>query len=171
MFNDYYINTRETKRNDIYYTEYFVTLKPEVIFRHLECEEKELNVHYIISNANTSIYLDALEISHENAYPKVSYELDAHLIDTKYYENSISHINLDYTKYWVSHTLYNRLAQLLMINDTELKFKDTFGYISRLNLDLDAPWKDTIEVRNYKTKFEDLFSTIVASTEEMKRVS
>lgn len=170
MFKDYYVNIRETKRNDSYYAEYFITLKPEVIFRHGTCN-KQLNINYIISTANTSIYLDALEISHENAYPKVSYELEAHLIDTKYYENELDQMNIDYTNYWVSHTLYNRLAQLLMINDTDLKFKDTFGYISRLNLDLDAPWKDTIEVRNYKTKFEDLFSTIVASTEEMKRIS
>jgi hypothetical protein len=33
---------------------------------------------------------------------------------------------------------------------------------------LDAPWEDSIEVKNYKTKFEDLFSSIVASTEAMQ---
>jgi hypothetical protein len=27
---------------------------------------------------------------------------------------------------------------------------------------LDTPWEDSIEVKNYKTKFEDLFSSIVA---------
>ena len=55
------------------------------------------------------------------------------------------------------------------INDTDLKFKEIQGYISRIELDLDHPWQDKIEVKNYKTKFEDLFSTIVASTEAMKK--
>jgi hypothetical protein len=33
---------------------------------------------------------------------------------------------------------------------------------------LDKFWEDTIEIKNYETKFEDLFSTIVAQTEAMK---
>jgi len=45
---------------------------------------------------------------------------------------------------------------------------NTFGYISKLELDLDFPDKDSIEIKNYKSKFEDLFSTIVASTESIK---
>jgi len=49
-----------------------------------------------------------------------------------------------------------------MINDTSLKFEDVFGYISGIELDLDNVSNDTIEVKNYKSKFEDLFSTIVA---------
>jgi len=49
-----------------------------------------------------------------------------------------------------------------MINDADLKFKNTFGYISEIKLDLEEPWNDSIEVKNYKTKFEDLFSNIVA---------
>jgi len=38
-----------------------------------------------------------------------------------------------------------------------------------MELKLDAPWEDSIEVKNYKNKFEDLFSTIVASSESMKK--
>ena len=38
-------------------------------------------------------------------------------------------------------------------------------------MDLDLPDNDTVEVKNYKTKFEDLFSTIVAQTEAMKKTS
>jgi len=45
------------------------------------------------------------------------------------------------------------------------------GYISQVTLDLDKPWEDQIEVKNYKTKFEDLFSTILASMNEMKKSS
>jgi len=56
-----------------------------------------------------------------------------------------------------------------MINDTKLKFENVFGYVSQLELDLDTPSNDTLEIKNYKTKFEDLFSTIVAQTEALKR--
>jgi len=123
MFEDYYVNTRDTKRGDIDYMEYFITLKPESMLRYCGGGiARKVKVNYIISNANTTIYLDALEVSHENAYPKVSYDITTNLLNPA-----------------VSHTLYSRLAQLLMINDTELKFENTFGYISHMELDLDAP--------------------------------
>jgi len=34
-------------------------------------------------------------------------------------------------------------------------------------MNLDRPWEDSIEIKNYKTKFEDLFSNIVAQTNAM----
>jgi len=40
-----------------------------------------------------------------------------------------------------------------------------------VTLKLDKPWEDTIEIKNYETKFEDLFTTIVAQTEAMKKSS
>jgi hypothetical protein len=49
-----------------------------------------------------------------------------------------------------------------MVNDSQLKFRDAFGYISSVTLNLDKVTDDSIEVKNYKTKFEDLFSNIVA---------
>jgi hypothetical protein len=58
-----------------------------------------------------------------------------------------------------------------MINDVELKFENTFGYISEIELDLDNVSEDTVTVQNYKTKFEDLFSNIIAQTEEMKHAA
>jgi len=29
-------------------------------------------------------------------------------------------------------------------------------------MNLDHPWEDSVEIKNYETKFEDLFTTIVA---------
>jgi hypothetical protein len=60
------------------------------------------------------------------------------------------------------HTSYNNLRRIVYINDVDLRFDNVAGYISKLNLDLDHPWQDTAEIKNYETKFEDLFSTIVA---------
>jgi hypothetical protein len=42
------------------------------------------------------------------------------------------------------------------------------GYVSKIKLKLNAPQDDELEIKNYKTKFEDLFSTITASSEAMR---
>ena len=147
-YYDYQVLSRINDNSGVLET--IVNIKPEVLFKK-QSSNAAVKVFYTLSNANVQIYLDALRISKENAWPKVSYEVTPTLL------------NLD-----LSRTLYNRLAQLVMINDPELKFEDTFGYISGMTLDLDAPQNDTIEVKNYKTKFEDLFSNIVAQTESMK---
>jgi len=57
---------------------------------------------------------------------------------------------------------YNYLGYIAHINDTDLKFENVYGYISELHLKLDKPWEDEATIKNYKTKFEDLFTTIVA---------
>lgn len=152
QYEHYYINTRNVERNGNYYAEYFITLKPEVIYKYGLNSTVEVN--YVLSNANTSIYLDAKDIAKENAFPKVSYEVSPSVL---------SHD--------LSRILYQKLAQILMINDTDLKLQNTFGYISDVELDLDDVTADTITIKNYKTKFEDLFSNIVAQTEAMKRAS
>ena len=147
-YRDYYIT------NDIMSdgrSAYIITIKPEVMARHA-LYTGLLEVDCALSNASTAIYLDALEISKENAYPRVSYTITPNLLNP-----------------YISSTLYGKLNWLVMINDTQLKFDHVFGYISKLDLDLDAPWNDAIEVKNYKNKFEDLFSTIIAQTEAMQR--
>lgn len=149
QYEDYRINTRTVERDGNYYPEYFITLKPEVIFQ--QGFNLQVQANYILSNADVSIYLDALEVSKENAYPKASYEITPTILDPN-----------------LSSTLYSKLAQVVMINDVELKFENTFGYISEIKLDLDNVTKDSVTIKNYKTKFEDLFSTIVAQTESMK---
>ena len=101
MGEDYYIKTRNTLRtsDNNYYPEYYVTIKPETIIKYEVGHE--INVDYVLSNANTAIYLDALQVSKENAYPKASYELDTNIL------------NVDLT-----NRLYNTLAQIVKVNDT-----------------------------------------------------
>ena len=154
MAEDYYVNTRDTKRTSTtYYLEYYITIKPETLIKYgYDIENTKVRVQYVLSNANTAIFLDAQKISKENAFPKVSYNVTTNLLNPG-----------------LTHTLYNTLAQIIMINDIDLKFEDVFGYISQVDLDLDQPQQDTVEIKNYSTKFEDLFSTIVASTESMKK--
>lgn len=139
--------------------QYVLTLKPEVVVKKGaygtidgSIATRQATLNYTISNADTSIYLDAIEVLKENAMPKVEYDVKPNVFATEYCE-----------------TLYNKLGNIIRINDNELKFKNIRGYISGLTLDLDNPDEDTIEVKNYKTKFEDLFSTITAQTEAMKK--
>ena len=141
-FSDYSILNREDA--------YYITLKPSALIRH-GIVNKSLNFFYTLSTAATAIYLDALQVSRENAYPKVSYEIDPNVYGKDF-----------------MRTAYNTLANLAHINDSELKFDGVMGYISEVELNLDKPWEDKIEIKNYKNKFEDLFSTIVAQTEAIK---
>lgn len=147
---NYNVLTRFTERDNIQYPEYFINLKIDT-FLSLGYTG-DVTTLYTISNAGTAIYLDAKEVLQENSQPKVSYTIKANVVD-------LDRIRI----------AYSLLSQLVMINDPELKFHDTFGYISNLNLDLDQPQNDEYEIKNYKTKFEDLFASIVAETEEMKK--
>ena len=120
--------------------------------KHIAVSNSSLKLNYILSNASLAIYLDALEIAKQNAYPKVSYNIK--ICDN--YRN-------------IFQNAYNNIGQLLRINDNSLKLQNVKGYVSGITLDLDEPEEDSIEIKNYKTKFEDLFSTITAQTEAMKK--
>jgi hypothetical protein len=126
---------------------YFITLKNQILIEG----NKDFKISYSLSNAALHLYLDALEVSKTNAFPKTTYEVE------------ISAFNKDF----ISQS-YNYLNRVISINDTDLKFNDVQGYISEISLKLNTPWEDSFVVQNYRNKFEDLFSSIVASTEAMK---
>ena len=129
---------------------YYATLRPRML---LSSTESSINftLLYSLSNLDVAIYLDAIKVMKENAYPKISYNVE------------LSLLNPDFV-----HTAYNRLNQVVHINDIDLQLENISGYISSVMLNLDHPWEDTVEIKNYETKFEDLFTTIVAQTEAMK---
>ena len=150
------------------YTDYSSLVRDECYYYTLSSEKalklfslyyhntntNNLSFTYTKSHTDVSIYLDALEVLKENSYPKVSYTVDVALTNKDFIE-----------------TAYNTLNKIVKIVDIDLKFFDVQGYISELQLNLDKPGEDKIVVQNYKTKFEDLFSTIVAQTEEMKKIA
>ena len=156
-YEDYSVLERDdtnwTNNSINYSASYYISIKP-INFIKYYSSTTSITCHFNISNADVSIYLDALQVLKENAYPKVSYTVEPSAIDKDFL-----------------YTLYNKLNYICNINDTDLKFKNVQGYISELELDCDSPWNDKIVIKNYKTKFEDLFSTIVAQTESMKKNS
>lgn len=141
---------------------YYLTIKPRAFidpnlitkveeFEILNLDKNSFTFYYILSNADLMVYLDALEVSKTNAYPQASYEV------------SVSSLREDFVKF-----IYQKLNKMANINDYGLKFENVQGYISEIDINLDKPDQDSIIIQNYKTKFEDLFSRIVASTEQMK---
>jgi len=143
-YNNYYVLKKDAKM--------YITIKPESLFLG-KVGEAKIKVNFSISNTALQIYLDGIKIMKENAYPKVSYNL-SNLLSKKLIYNT-----------------YDRLGQLAHINDYELKLDNVMGYISAVTLNLDNPWQDSITIQNYKNKFEDLFSNIVAQTESMQQNS
>ena len=142
-FEDYYVLMRDEA--------YYITIKPEIFFSYGGID-KDLILKYTLSNADTSIYLDALKVLKENAFPKVSYTIDPSVINKN-----------------LLNILYKLLSHIVHINDYELKFENVQGYVSHLELILDRIQESTIEIKNYKTKFEDLFTNIVVQTEQMRK--
>ena len=129
---------------------YYITIEGQRLIENGNFDTT-IHVDYVMSNAELNIYLDALEVMQSSAFPQVSYSVTVSMLNEKF-----------------MHKAYRHLNRIAHINDFELKFENVLGYIAELNLDLDHPWEDTIDVKNYKTKFEDLFTKIVASTEQMK---
>ena len=113
---------------------------------HIIAEDYTIN--YRISRANDILFLDAQQVARDNAYPKYSYELSIANVPDK-----IEALEL---------------GQLAIISDFSLGVRAATGYISGLTYHLDAPQEDGIVIQNYKTKFEDLFSSITTNNEAMK---
>lgn len=109
------------------------------------------NLTYYQSQANESLYLDARQVAKDNSYPKYSYDLSVNILPSD--NGKIPMVEL---------------SQLAYISDPILGVRAASGYISEITFDLVSPQKDSIKIQNYKTKFEDLFSTITASSEAMK---
>ena len=132
---------------------YMIDIKP-IAFIKTGVSEPSLSLSYELSNADTLIYLDALEVAKENSQPKVSYNIKLSIYDPS-----------------IIHNIYQKLSKIVHINDNQLKFENVQGYIAKIDMSLDTPQEDEIEVKNYKTKFEDLFSNIVAQTDAMQKNS
>lgn len=105
-------------------------------------------IEYRISRANEMLYLDAKNVARDNAYPKYSYDLKV--------ANTPNEIG------------FYELGQLVYVNDYSVGIHAASGYVSGITLHLDNIQDDEVEIKNYKTKFEDLFSTITASSEAMR---
>lgn len=137
------------------FTDYFILLrggKPYITLKNFTPYVYSANatyrVSYQVSRANEMLYLDAMQIAKDNSRPRYSYEVE--LANLPNQLNAIE------------------LGQLAYINDHLLGVHAASGYVDEIEYDLSMPKNDRISIKNYKTKFEDLFSTISAQSEAMK---
>ena len=107
-------------------------------------------IRYRVSRANEQLYLDAIKVAKDNSIPIASY--------------TIKKANLP--REWRDELL--TIGQLVHINDYKMNMHRVKGYVSDYTLNLDEPWNDSCTIQNYKTRFEDLFGRIVASSEQLK---
>lgn len=140
-FEDYSVLLRKGK--------VYVTLKVTDTNSISNILEQPYNIIYQVSRANEMLYLDAQQVAKDSSKPKYSYEV------------TIANLPQEIKKI--------ELGQLVYINDYTIDAIKESGYISGISLDLDQPSKDNITIANYKTKFEDLFSSISAQNEAMKQ--
>ena len=154
-YTDYnvYIDIDKNDIEEAQHDKYIIDIKP-MAYINAGMIDPTISIMYELSTAATFIYLDALQVAKENSEPKVSYTIDLNIYNP-----------------YVIHTIYKKLSKIVHINDIQLKFENVQGYISHIEMHLDTPWDDKIEIKNYKTKFEDLFSNIVAQTDAMQKKS
>ena len=99
-YEDYYIRNRHITTGT-YAPEYLITIKPALFYNAKTHDVGSYNttggvaihnfgdytcnihINYILSNASTAIYLDAIKVSNENAVPKVSYTIDPNILDRR----------------------------------------------------------------------------------------
>ncbi|MBR4155390.1 MAG: hypothetical protein IKU01_01625 [Bacteroidales bacterium] len=104
-------------------------------------------------------YLDAQMVLYTSAFPQTKYTINV---------VEISEIE-EYEPYVFS------IGDKTYMEDTEFFGWDSKGrpykeeiVISKVSYNLDDPSKNTIEVQNYKTQFEDLFQRIAAETQSLQ---
>lgn len=137
------------------FTDYSILLrggKPYITLKnftpHVYSANATYRVSYQVSRANEMLYLDAMQVAKDNSRPRYSYEVELANLP-----NQLKSIEL---------------GQLAYINDHLLGVHAASGYVDEIEYDLSMPKNDRISIKNYKTKFEDLFSTISAQSEAMK---
>lgn len=137
------------------FTDYSVLLrggKPYITLKnftpYVYSTDATYRVSYQVSRANEMLYLDAMQVAKDNSRPRYSYEVELANLP-----NQLKSIEL---------------GQLAYINDYLLGVHAASGYVDEIEYDLSMPKNDRISIKNYKTKFEDLFSTISAQSEAMK---
>lgn len=127
----------------------YVTLKPTNTNIIDFILDEPYNIIFQVSKANEKLYLDAKRVAKDSSKPKYSYEIE---------KANLPHENN-----------YLELGQLTYINDYSVDVYKEYGYVSGIKYQLDQPSKDQVTISNYKTKFEDLFSSISAQNEAMRQ--
>lgn len=119
----------------------------------------EFNADYKLDVSSEQLLRDAQSVSKTSALPEVSYEVTFAYLNEAIAGMSLTDVNLDKKI---------EVGSIVRITDYDLQIKGVKGVVSSIDRNLDRPEETVFTVQNYKTKFEDLFERIIASSEQMK---
>ena len=106
-------------------------------------------------------YLDAKSTLHASAHPKVTYNINVlELSQLPGYENY---------KFELGDRTYIEDPEFFgySLKDGVTPYREEI-VVNEISIELDAPEKNSIKVQNYKNQFDDLFSRITASTQQLE---
>ena len=110
---------------------------------------------------DTEYYLNAANVLHTSAFPKITYTFS--VIDVSGVEGYNFYEYKPGDKTWVQDTLFFGWTDPYKHNPVREEV-----IISEITSNLDDESKNTITVQNYKTQFEDLFKRIAAATQTIE---
>lgn len=110
---------------------------------------------------DTEYYLNAANVLHTSAFPKITYTFS--VIDISGVEGYNFYEYKPGDKTWVQDTLFFGWTDKYKHNPVREEV-----VISEITSNLDDESKNTITVQNYKTQFEDLFQRITAATQTIE---
>lgn len=158
-YYDYFISASDTNR--------VITFK---CTNNVLPNYSNFSVSYKCDRATSQFYYDAQDVLQTSAFPLVSYDVSFAYLQKRL--NKTPLINIDPQYQSISKKLNDdidlNLGSIVRINDHQLSFKGVKGIVKDITLALDEPQNNTFTIQNYKTRFEDLFGRIVASSEQMK---
>ena len=128
------------------------------------------NILYKCDRSTSQFFYDAQDVAATSAFPTTSYEVNFIYLQQKL--NITPKVAIDNKYKAISKKLNDeidlRLGSIVRINDHQLNFYGVKGIVSEISLDLERNQNNSFTIQNYKTRFEDLFGRIVASSEQMK---
>ena len=116
---------------------------------------------------NDIYYLDASQTAAESCMPKIEYSLSA--IDISKLANPLNPKDTNWGEdfsYDVGDTTYIKDQELFGINEDKIIEQKSMIASKDIYIDVDRP--DEISLKNYDTRFEELFQSIAATVTELK---
>ena len=125
------------------------------------------SISYKCDRSTSQFFYDAQDVLQTSAFPLVSYDVSFAYLQKRLNKKPIINIPSQYRS--ISKNLNDdielTLGSIVRINDYQLSFRGVKGIVKDITLVLDEPQNNTFTIQNYKTRFEDLFGRIVASSE------
>lgn len=127
-----------------------VELKPSQDAVHLATYKL---VEMAVNDTLQYFYYDVAEVLQRSSFPNVSYDIDV----------------VDLSSLGGFEDFKPEVGHRVFIFDKELGFEGLEGFIAEIDYpDLDDPTLNKVVISNFKTKFEDMFQRIVATTESAR---